>query len=194
MDRSRRPIEEIDNYGSARAPIWRLMSPPDLPAVDAIATNVHPAYPEDRAVFAERLRLFRRGCFVLDCDGTILGYVLSHPWKAFDPPSLNALVGQIPSPAETYYLHDIALLPEARGVGHTHAVVFKLIEEALNMGLTTISLVAVGGTVPFWRAHRFVAVSDPALTRVLAGYDAEASFMVRNLSPGMAAEAAPEQR
>ena len=58
------------------------------------------------------------------------------------------------------------------------------------MGLTTISLVAVGGTVPFWRAHRFVAVSDPALTRVLAGYDAEASFMVRNLSPGMAAEAA----
>ena len=48
MDRRRRPIEEIDMHGSARSTVWRLMSPLDLPAVDAIATNVHPAYPEDR--------------------------------------------------------------------------------------------------------------------------------------------------
>ena len=62
---------------------WRRMAPADLPAVMEIAAVVHPDYPEDEAVFAERLRLAPSGCHVLaDLAGALLGYLVSHPWPA----------------------------------------------------------------------------------------------------------------
>ncbi|NEW95116.1 GNAT family N-acetyltransferase, partial [Rhodopseudomonas sp. BR0M22] len=48
----------------AKTATWRGMTPADLPAVDAIAAVVHAAYPEDAAVFAERLALHPDGCLV----------------------------------------------------------------------------------------------------------------------------------
>ncbi|MFJ5368420.1 GNAT family N-acetyltransferase, partial [Bosea sp. CER48] len=60
---------------------WRRMAPADLPAVMRIAAVVHPSYPEDEAVFAERLQLAAEGCHVLAGDGDeLLGYLVSHPW------------------------------------------------------------------------------------------------------------------
>jgi len=41
------------------------MTEADLPAALAIAEVVHPNYPEDPAVFTERLALYPRGCLVL---------------------------------------------------------------------------------------------------------------------------------
>jgi GNAT superfamily N-acetyltransferase len=161
------------------------MTAGDLAAVEAIAAEVHPAYPESGAVPAERLRLFPAGCFVLYGGVAIEGYVVSHPWAALDPPKLDTLLGRLPSPAGTYYVHDLALLPSARGQGLADAIVKQLLVIAKNAGLPSTSLVAVNRSTAFWARHGFVAVADPAIEAALRSYDGDAAYMVRGLTrPG----------
>ena len=148
------------------AAIWRPMAAADLDAVEAIAAAVHPAYPERREIPAERLRLHPAGCLVLAGDGGIAGYVVSHPWRALDPPKLDTLLGA---------------LPAARGKGAASTVVERLVRVGREAGLPTLSLVAVNRSAPFWERHGFVAVRDPALEAALASYDDDARFMVRAL-------------
>ena len=156
------------------------MTAGDLAAVEAIAAEVHPAYPESGAVPAERLRLFPAGCLVLDRGEAIEGYVVSHPWTAFDPPKLDTLLGRLPSPAGTYYIHDLALLASARGQGHADAVVGELLTLAERSSLPSVSLVAVNHSAPFWTRHGFAAVdADAALAAALRSYDSDAVFMTR---------------
>ncbi len=157
---------------------WRPMTAADLPAVSAIAAEVHPDFPEDDAVFAERRRLFPSGCRVLAAGGRLAAYVVSHPWEAGSCPPLNALLGRLPEPASTYYIHDIALLPAARGTGAAGEIVGALKAEALGQGLADISLVAVNGSAGFWRRMGFAETSSPALAAKLASYGADARYMV----------------
>jgi GNAT superfamily N-acetyltransferase len=159
---------------------WRGMTPADLSAVNAIAAVVHAAYPEDAAVFAERLALHPGGCFVLGSADGPGGYLISHPWHLGQPPALNALLGSIPEPASTYYLHDIALLPEARGGGAASAVIAELVRHAAGIA-DNITLVALSGTVQFWQRQGFARLADPALDAKLKSYDAEACYMQRRL-------------
>ncbi len=161
------------------------MTTADLAAVSGIAAAVHVDYPEDAAVFAERLTMYPQGCYVLaETDGAgarIAGYLISHPWQFAQPPALNAMLGALPSPATTYYIHDIALLPVARGSGAAAAIVALLIRHAATIA-DNISLVAVGGTSPFWAAQRFARRADPALAAKLASYGGDACYMSRALA------------
>lgn len=161
---------------------WRPMTAADLPAVNAIAATVHAAYPEEPAVFAERLALHPDGCYVLDASGGLAGYLISHPWHLGQPPPLDTLLGALPAPASTYYLHDIALLPGSRGGGAASAILATLACHAAALA-DNISLVAVGGTLPFWRRQGFAEVADPALDAKLKSYDDDACYMLRKLSP-----------
>ncbi|WP_257165926.1 GNAT family N-acetyltransferase [Bradyrhizobium sp. SRS-191] len=148
----------------------------DLGMVDAIAARVHPDFPEDAAVFAERLRLYPDGCHVL-AAADIAGYLISHPWRG-EPPPLNSLIGCIPPEARTYYIHDLALLPSARGSGAAGRIVQQLIEQARRLQLPSLSLVAVNGSVPFWENQGFVVARDHDAT----GYGEDARRMVRHLA------------
>lgn len=154
------------------------MAADDLTQVDAVAAVAHPDYPEDSAVFAERLALHPPGCRVLG-HGEITGYVVSHPWHLGAPPRLNSMLGIIPLSAATYYLHDLALLPSARGRGAAPMVVALLAAHAHDLGFPTMSLVAVNGSIPFWERLGFApAATQPA---ALASYDGDARLMVRDL-------------
>jgi len=153
------------------------MTSADLDAVAAIAASVHPAFPEDAAVFAERLKLYPAGCLMLDGDGGPVAYCLSHPWRAGDPPALNVRLCALPAQPSTYYVHDIALMPQARGSGAAAAVVARLVTLARAERLPTLSLVAVNGSGGFWRRHGFRAVADDMLAARLASYDATATYM-----------------
>lgn len=158
------------------------MTQADLPAVTGIAAQVHPAYPEDAYVFAERLTLHSAGCHVLaDGDELLVGYVMSHPWLFMEPPALNARLGQLPDRPTTYFLHDIAILPRARGGGHANGMARTIIFEARAAGFANVSLVAVNRSGPFWAKHGFRIVDDPALNATLRKYEEEARLMVRDL-------------
>src|SRR6188472_3205326 len=97
--------------------LWRPMEPVDLDEVHSIADRTYPDHPEDFAILAERRQLFPVGCKVLDRDGAIVGYAISHPWLFGAPPALNSLLGALPAEPNTLYLHDLAIASAARGNG-----------------------------------------------------------------------------
>lgn len=162
---------------------WRPLTPSDLPAVEAIAAIVHPGFPEDAAVFAERQSLYPDGTRLLELDGVPAGYVLSHPWHFKQLPALNALLGAVPEHADTYYIHDLALLNKARGTGAAARIVGEIQRHARAHGFANMSLVAVNDSLPFWHKHGFRALSPSVLSAELlaklASYEAAARFMVK---------------
>jgi len=148
----------------------------DLPTVKAISDAVHGAYTEDETVYAERLKLHPAGCRIFERHGEPLGYCIAHPWRRKAPPSLNRPLGVIPVDAEAYHLHDIALLPAARGTGAGKAAIAEVIERAMAGGFGTIRLVAVNDATDFWTSQGFIRLPDLA-----HGYGAEACVMQRCL-------------
>ena len=157
------------------------MTATDLPAVNAMAALIHPDYPEDAAVFAERLQVYPQGCRVLEYSGTLKAYVISHPWLDRAPPALNALLSELPVRPTTYYLHDIALMPEVRSSGAATQAVAALIEQARYEQLPSLSLIAVNGSAGFWQRLGFEAVEDQASAEKLRSYGDDAQFMMRRL-------------
>ncbi|PZP43263.1 MAG: GNAT family N-acetyltransferase [Azospirillum brasilense] len=173
------------------------MEAADLAAVGRVAAHVHPDYPEDEAVFAERLSLCPEGCLVLarplggpwndpwnDPWDETCGYVVAHPWRLGQPPALNSLLGALPAAADTLYIHDIALLPACRGGGAAGRVLERLEDLARRRGLPSLSLVAVGGSPGFWLRQGFRERADEALHGKLRSYDDAARYMVKDLAPG----------
>lgn len=159
---------------------WRPMTKADLAAAKAIADRVHTDHPEDEAVFADRLRIHPEGCLVAEADGGLAAYLLSHPWRAFSPPALNTVLGTLPEAPDTYYIHDIALLPAMRGTGAAAAVVEDMAQHAKTLGLPTMSLVAVGNSAGFWRSRGFRQFEEPAFAGTIASYGGGA-FMIRDV-------------
>ncbi|WP_240699765.1 GNAT family N-acetyltransferase [Sphingomonas naasensis] len=141
------------------------MDASDLATVSAISDAVHGRFTEPVAVYAERLALWPEGCRVLERDGAVVGYLVSHPWYREAPPKLGAMLGAIPSDADAYYLHDIALLPVARGAGASKAALDFVKAQTRTLGLVDIALMAVGGADRFWAAQGFAYVprdADPS--------------------------------
>jgi ribosomal protein S18 acetylase RimI-like enzyme len=161
--------------------LWRPMAQADLPAVGALASLIHPDFPEDDAVFIERLRLYPAGCHVLARGETLAAYVVSHPWIARQPPALNDLLGALPMRPSTYYIHDLALAPAARGSGAGKKIVAQLAALARAEALPTMSLVAVNGSERFWQRQGFAAMAAPELEAKLRSYSDDARFMMRVL-------------
>lgn len=149
----------------------------DLPQVGAVAAVVHPSFPEDAAVFEERLRLYPEGCRVFARDDAVEGYIISHPWHDAAPPALNRLLGELPPKPSTYYIHDLALTPAARGAGAGANIVAALIAQARRAGLPRLALVAVNASQDYWRRHGFRATDSLGVEK-LASYGKSASFMV----------------
>ncbi|MBC7637048.1 MAG: GNAT family N-acetyltransferase, partial [Acetobacteraceae bacterium] len=145
-----------------------------LAEVNRIADLAHPDLLERADIPAERLRLYPAGCLVLDCNGVVFGYAVSHPWRAGKPPALDTLLGALPDRPAHYYVHDLALLPAARGTGAARAAVARLVAVAAQAGLAPISLVAVNTSAGFWQRHGFRVVGAAP-----ASYGADAVVMRR---------------
>jgi len=160
---------------------WRSLTGYDMPAVEKIAATVHPNFFESLEVLAERQRLYFHGTYLLEVNERPAGYVLSHPWRYGDLPALNALLGGLPESADTYYIHDLALLPVARRIGAASFITEALAKHARAHGYPTMSLVAVNGSQGFWERHGFAVEDRPDLTQKLATYEESARLMVRRL-------------
>ena len=165
---------------------WRAMTGYDFAAVFDIANKVHPGFFEAQEVLAEKFELYRNGCYLLEVSEKPAGYVLSHPWTLGSLPALDTLLGAIPPDADTYYIHDLALLPLTRGVGAAGKIVAALTKHAHAMGYPTMSLVAVNNSIPFWEKQGFVVEERPELAGKLAAYEQAARYMVKPLVPAPA--------
>ena len=160
---------------------WRSLTGYDMPAVEQIAATVHPDFFESLEVLAERQRIYFHGTYLLEVNERPAGYVLSHPWRLGDLPPLNSLLGELPADADTYYIHDLALLPVARRIGAASFIVDALAKHARAHGFATMSLVAVNGSQGFWQRHEFAVADAPHLSDKLKSYEDAATLMVRRL-------------
>ena len=160
---------------------WRSLTGYDMPAVEKIAAAVHPAYFESLDVLTERQAIYFHGTYLLEVNERPAGYVLSYPWLYGDLPALNTLLGDLPEHADTYYIHDLALLPVARRIGAASFITEALAKHARAHGFPTMSLVAVNGSQGFWERHEFAVEDHPQLNEKLASYENNARLMVRRL-------------
>jgi len=161
---------------------WRPMTPQDLDRVQFLADRIHPDHPEGMHVFSERLRLYPQGCHVLAAKVRLIGYAIAHPWRLGEPPPLNSRLGAIPPEPSTCYIHDVALLPEARGKGCASEIVDNLADHAREAGLGNLSLVAVNRSWMFWEKLGFCAAALPGLEEKLRSYGPDSMLMLRDLT------------
>jgi GNAT superfamily N-acetyltransferase len=157
---------------------WRPAATADLADIQRIGDQIHPDLHVRPEVFAERIMLFPEGCFVLVRNEQVDGYGLSHPWFLKNIPPLNQLLGRIPPP-ECLLIHDVALLPQARGQGAAITLVALMAKLARKRGIPWLALVSVYNTWPLWMHLGFEVVADDELTHKLNSYGTTARYMVR---------------
>ena len=158
---------------------WRPAVASDLADIQKIADQLHPDLHERPEVFAERLQLFPEGCFVLVRSVQVVGYGLSHPWSLNSIPPLNQLLGSIPQSPECLLIHDVAVLPQARGHGAAAILIELTAKLAQKRGILRLALVSVYNTRPLWTRLGFDVVSDIAVTDKLKSYGQTARYMIR---------------
>jgi len=142
---------------------WRAMEQADMAAVTAVSDAVHGDYTEPLDVYAERQNLFPEGCFVFDRGQGVEGYLIVHPWRHGGPPPLGELMGALPEGADSLYLHDLALMPSARGTGAGAQGAAMALHVAAAHGWRDVYLLAVNGAETFWTSRGYAPVADAAL-------------------------------
>lgn len=160
---------------------WNLMSEPDLPEVEQVMQATYPHLPEDISSIRERIRLFPEGSRILrrSADDAILGYFISHPWASHSIPPLSSLLGELPTKAEVYYIHDIALVPAAQGIGAARAILAYMSQVARNLHINRFALVSLASALEFWTARGFREIHEDALKEKLMTYGSGAQYMQR---------------
>ncbi len=170
---------------SAERPLqWRAMSAQDLAEVQRISDLIHPDYPERDEVVAEKLMLSPRTHFMaIDEGGIVRGYAVAYPWIANDMPKLDNFIRKLPEKPEVLYIHDVALLPSARGGPLVPNLLQRLSKIAREQGLASFTLAAMYGSETAWFRHGFWRVEARGqLVDQLAPYG-PAVFMSRPLDP-----------
>lgn len=150
---------------------WRPATEADVSEIDRIAKIIHPDLPEHIDTFAEKIALSPATCFVVDDGGSIRGYAIAFPWLSNDIPKLNSLLGSLPANANVLFIHDVALLPSARGRGLLGELseLFKV--EGRKLGFKAMTLAAVYGSEEAWFRYGFYrAPMNDKLTEQIEGY------------------------
>ncbi|MGW3197734.1 GNAT family N-acetyltransferase [Streptomyces sp. NPDC001118] len=116
-------------------------------------------------------------CFVLDRDGRIAGYVLALPYPRFHYPE-PARAEQTAHRSANLHLHDLVVTAPLRHRGLGTRLVRHLTDVARGRGFETMSLIAVAGKEPFWRANGYRPHPE---ARLPAGYGSGAVYMSARL-------------
>jgi GNAT superfamily N-acetyltransferase len=132
-------------------------------------------------VFANKLALFPQGCFVLARNGAVTGYGIAHPWALGSVPALDTLMAGLPPAPSCLYIHDVVVLPAARGQGAAGVLVDVFEAVARRQALASLALVSVYGTYVYWERYGFETTPDPGLANKLKSYGETARYMRKNL-------------
>ncbi|MBK8008969.1 MAG: GNAT family N-acetyltransferase [Rhizobiales bacterium] len=165
-------------------PQWRAMTASDLAEAQRISDLLHPDYPERDEVVAEKLMLSPATHFIaVDESGVARGYAVAYPWIADDMPQLDTFIRKLPDKPEVLYIHDVALMPSARGGPLVPDLLKRLSEAARAQNLSGFTLAALYGSETAWFRHGFWRVqAKGTLVDQLAPYG-PAVFMSRPLDP-----------
>ena len=159
---------------------WRPLSVEDVASLAKVADTIHPSLPERDEVFAERIELFPKGCLALVEEGSteLCGYAISFPIRHRQPPACDTLLSELAPDADSYYIHDVAILPKYQGSGLARECISRLLDVAKKFQVT--GLVSVYGTAQFWSKFGFQAADmDDVLKKKLLDYGDDALYLER---------------
>lgn len=153
------------------------MSEPELVVAQSIGDLVHPTMPERFEVLREKYELFPAGCYGLKVDYKTVGYGIAHPWLTKAIPTVDAFLGRLPDSPNCIHVHDVGILPEARGRDASGAYMGIMRGLARRMGLRYLTLVSVYGTDALWSRYGFEVVP----VRAMDSYGSTAKYMACDL-------------
>ena len=171
----------MEATGESNSLTWRQANDADLDPIQEISEAIHVHLMEEQRIFLEKFNLFPEGCLVLEHGGTVAGYSISHPWRLRHIPALNQLLSSLPANPDCLFIHDLAVLPRARGLGATYGLMEIIEKLAGKRAIPYLALVSVYGTYPLWGRFGFEVVTDDALAEKLETYGNKARYMVRRL-------------
>jgi len=106
--------------------------------------------PEGINVLKSKWKASPKTCFLLQtADEEIFGYLLAHSWNSNVPPKLFE---ELPhkTTGDILYLHDLAVINKARGLGVGKLLANKLLETATLQKFKRVLLVAVQESGSYW--------------------------------------------
>lgn len=164
-------------------PSPRLMLEGDLDAVIKLQTTCYGLeFHEPKASFASKLLAAPESCWVVPGPSGLLAYLVCLPIDGDRLPVLHSPDWIRSDNPDWLYLHDLAIHPDARGAGLAGLMLQKATELAQAHGLRAMGLIAVQGSVPFWRRHGFepvVGTAHQISEAKLASFGDGATFMLR---------------
>jgi len=149
----------------------------DLEAALALQALGYPeALRDGPEAFASRIDIAPDHCRAVEQGGRLLAWLLSHPWRSFDPPTPDQVLA--PGGDACWYIHDLSVAPEGRGLGLGRALVENVLARCRP---ARSELIAVSGARPVWLRLGWRDAPDlpTALAAKVAAYGSEAAYMVR---------------
>lgn len=162
-------------------PNWVPLLEGDIDEVDRIARIIHETLPERKEVFAEKRDLFPQGCYQCVFDGQMIGYAIAHPWNVFSIPPLDEFLYTLPHNPDCIYIHDVVVLPEARGHHAAERFIAQISQVAREMRIKKLACVSVYGTDVLWSRFGFRAVTSLDMETKIASYGESAKYMVADV-------------
>jgi hypothetical protein len=162
---------------------WRAATEADVSEIDRIAKIVHPDLPERAKTFAEKIALSPLTCFVAYDGKNVRGYAIAYPWRENDIPKLDTMFRSLPSDASVLFIHDVALLPSARGQGLVGELPKLFSVAGRKLGLKHATLAAVYGSEEAWFRYGFRRA--PMTEKLVAQTESYGSavYMTREFDP-----------
>lgn len=162
----------------------RLIQVDDAAAIQFIQSACYPAHLlESTQTLLAKCALSPQSCWLAESRQGPVGYLFTHPWQDSEPPALNQVLEQLPDPADTFFLHDLAIHPSARKQGLAQALIRQAMAWARKQRLCKAMLVAVQGSQAFWQQQGFNRPQLPghALQEKLGHYGPDATCLIAEI-------------
>ncbi|QNK69081.1 GNAT family N-acetyltransferase [Variovorax sp. PAMC26660] len=161
----------------------RAMRADDLDAVLAIQLACYGAgFVEDGALIARRLATAPHTGWIAEHEGRVRAYLAGYPSMAG---KLTPLHGEfeVAQEPDSLYLHDLAVHPEASGLGLGPALVRHAWAHATQAGWRHSTLVSAQASVGFWERQGYVTAQPAGSDQQarLATYPGASVYMARRL-------------
>lgn len=154
----------------------------DLPAALAIQSAVYPPFlVEHTEALASRVSIPSHCCFAAILKGELVAYLLAHGWPKQSPPPIGAILSPAAS-SEVLFIHDLAVGPQARGMGLGRQLVERAFESAVHQKLARAELIAVEAAAAYWRSLGFAETRmSSEIQAKIATYGEDARWMTRKI-------------
>ena len=134
----------------------RPLSAIEVPEVVAIQRDAYVHYlQEDEVAFHAKRDLYPDGFVGAFIDNQLAGYSISFPWFQDTPVALHTTNISPDNEFDCYYMHDVAVLSQFRGLGIADKLVNRCLDTARELGLYTVRMVTVQGGENVWSRYGF---------------------------------------